>query len=269
MPTDRYSRQSFLGDDAQERIRACTVGVVGLGGGGSHIVQQLAHLGFHHYVLYDLDCVEDTNLNRLVGATEEDAALHRPKIEIARRQIEVLQPKAHVQAFTDRWQEHPLPLRSCDIVFGCVDGLAERQQLEVSARRYMIPYIDIGLDIHRRESGPPVMAGQVVMSMPGDPCFSCMGFLNETNLAREAALYGDAGIRPQVVWANGVLASTAVGIALHLITGWSEPGHGSLYLQYNGNDMTVQPHVRLQYLPKVPCPHFPMNQVGDPVFRPV
>ena len=66
--TERYSRQSFLGPDAQERIERAVVGVVGLGGGGSHIVQQLAHIGFQRYVLYDDDAVEDTNLNRLIGS---------------------------------------------------------------------------------------------------------------------------------------------------------------------------------------------------------
>jgi len=266
---DRYSRQSFLGVDAQERIRACVVGIVGLGGGGSHLVQQLAHLGFLHYVLYDPDRVEDTNLNRLVGATEADAALQRPKIKVARRMIYGLQPVAHVHAYASRWQDHPHPLRGCDIVFGCVDGLAERQQLENSARRYLIPYIDIGLDIHKREDGPPIMAGQVVLSMPGDLCFSCMGFLNETNLAAEAALYGDAGIRPQIVWANGVLASSAVGIALELLTGWSGSRRGPVYLQYTGNDGAVKPHVRMQFLPTEPCSHFPSDRVGDPVFRPL
>jgi tRNA A37 threonylcarbamoyladenosine dehydratase len=66
MSTDRYSRQSFLGPDSVGRIARCTVGVPGLGGGGSHIIQQLAHIGFQRYVIYDGDIVEDSNLNRLV-----------------------------------------------------------------------------------------------------------------------------------------------------------------------------------------------------------
>jgi tRNA A37 threonylcarbamoyladenosine dehydratase len=41
-----FSRQSFLGPDSQQIIEAATVGVVGLGGGGSQIVQALAHIGF-------------------------------------------------------------------------------------------------------------------------------------------------------------------------------------------------------------------------------
>jgi hypothetical protein len=265
----RYSRQSFLGDHSQAMIETCIVGVVGLGGGGSHIVQQLAHLGFQHYVLYDPDCVEDTNLNRLVGATEADVALRRPKIDIARRLIHGLQLSAKVQAYAERWQENPLPLRNCDVVFGCIDGFAERQQLEASARRYLIPYVDIGLDIHKRDDGPPIMAGQVILSMPGEPCFTCTGFLNESNLAREAARYGEAGIRPQVIWANGVLASTAVGVAVDLLTGWSGTTPGSVYLQYTGNDGIIKPHVRLGFLPGQACPHYPLTQAGDPVFRPV
>ena len=66
MKVDRYSRQSFLGPDSEEYIARCTVAIPGLGGGGSQIVQQLAHIGFQNYVLYDDDVVEESNLNRLI-----------------------------------------------------------------------------------------------------------------------------------------------------------------------------------------------------------
>jgi molybdopterin/thiamine biosynthesis adenylyltransferase len=72
MSADRYSRRSFLGSDAEERISDCTVGIVGLGGGGSHIVQRFAHIGFQDHVIYDDDRVEESNLNRLVGARSSD-----------------------------------------------------------------------------------------------------------------------------------------------------------------------------------------------------
>ena len=74
MSKERFSRQSFLGPDSEARIARCTVGVAGLGGGGSHIIQQLAHIGFQRFVTYDGDVVEDSNLNRLVGATSVDVA---------------------------------------------------------------------------------------------------------------------------------------------------------------------------------------------------
>jgi hypothetical protein len=48
-----------------------------------------------------------------------------------------------------------------------------------------------------------------------------MGFLTDELLTQEAARYGDAGGRPQVIWSNGVLCSAAVGIIVDLLTGWS------------------------------------------------
>ena len=46
-------RQSFLGADSDARLDQTMVGLVGLGGGNSHVAQQLAHLGFGNFVLID------------------------------------------------------------------------------------------------------------------------------------------------------------------------------------------------------------------------
>ena len=50
-------------------LDAATIGIVGLGGGGSHVVQQTAHMGVGGYVNADPDVIEDTNTNRLIGGT--------------------------------------------------------------------------------------------------------------------------------------------------------------------------------------------------------
>lgn len=262
------SRQSFLGPRSDRIFRSVTVGVVGLGGGGSHIVQQLAHVGLQNYVLYDGDAIDESNLNRLIGGTIQDVANKTLKVNIAARVISGLQPMAKIKLVKSRWQSDPLPLRGCDMVFGCVDGFAERRELEIATRRYLIPLIDIGMDVQPSIEGqPPRMGGQVILSMPGDLCMTCMGFLNEQSLAREAALYGAAGPRPQVVWSNGVLASTAVGIAVDLLTDWTKSLRQSVYLSYDGNSQTLQPHLRMSFLKDVNCPHFPPHNVGDPVFK--
>ena len=69
---DRQSRQSFLGDHSEKFLKATTAGVIGLSGGGSHVCQQLAHIGVGNYVIVDPQVIEDTNLNRLVGGTAAD-----------------------------------------------------------------------------------------------------------------------------------------------------------------------------------------------------
>ena len=122
-------------------------------------------------------------------------------------------------------------------------------------------------DVHEAGDEPPVMGGQVILSMPGGPCMFCLGFLTEEKLGREAANYGAAGGRPQVVWPNGVLASTAVGVAVDLLTDWSRSLRGPVYLSYRANDGTVAPHRRLAYIQDGGCSHYPVDQVGDPRFE--
>jgi molybdopterin-synthase adenylyltransferase len=263
MSGERYCRQSFLGEKAEHIFATCIVGIVGLGGGGSHIAQQLAYLGFQQFVIYDPECIEESNLNRNIGGTESDVQIQQQKVAIAERLIRSVQPQAQVESFTTKWQENPLPLHQCDIIFGCVDGLKERRELETCARRFLIPYIDIGLDVHQVGDEPPIMAGQVLLSMPGEPCLICMGFLAESAFALEASLYGDAGRRPQVVWANGVLASTAIGLAVELLTGWTKHLSIPVYLVYRANESTVQSSARLPFLPKGTCSHYDPDQVGD------
>ena len=67
--------------------------------------------------------------------------------------------------------------------------------------------------------------------------------IDDENLSDEGRRYGDAGIRPQVVWANGVLASTAVGLAIDSLNGWTRtvPEKGVVYLSYDGNTGLVFP----------------------------
>lgn len=262
MSAGRYSRQSFLGQFSEEQISRCMVGIPGLGGGGSHIVQQLAYIGFQNYVLYDDDAVEESNLNRLVGATAADALAETPKLHLAKMKIYSLQPRATVRGLACKWQEQPEALRECQIVLGCVDSYKGREELEIACRRYLMHYIDIGMDVHGEER--PVIGGQVILSSPGGPCMRCMGFLTEEKLAQEAARYGNAGRRPQVVWPNGVLASTAVGLAVDLVTGWTQLRRSHAYLVYDGNEGTLKESVTLRKL-KADCPHFSVTELGDPV----
>jgi molybdopterin/thiamine biosynthesis adenylyltransferase len=260
--SERYQRQSFLGPGAQKKIERVTAGVVGLGGGGSHIVQQLAHIGFKEYAIYDPQTADESNLNRLVGAGVEDVGCD--KIKIARRMIKRLQPHAKISLHRLRWQEDPEPLMGCDLVFGCLDTFQDRDELETFCRRHLILYIDIGMDVHQVKDDPPRMAGQVILSAPGRPCMKCLGFITPEKLALEAAKYGVAGPRPQVVWPNGVLASSAVGIAINSLTNWTAGREAPFYLSYDGNRNTVVDHPRLRYGIPDRCPHYQFAGAGTP-----
>lgn len=258
---ERYQRQSFLGVNSQVEIERTIIGVIGLGGGGSHIVQQLAHIGFKHFILYDDDFVTETNLNRLIGARSIDVPAETSKLHLAKTMILGLKPDAEIESFSCHWQESPDALKRCHIIFGCIETYLGRLEIEQHSRRYLSHYIDIGMDVH----GGPTIGGQIILSSPDGPCMKCIGFITEENLTKEGTAYDKAGGRPQVVWPNGVLASTAVGIAVDLVTGWTRLQKKSYYRVYDGRRDTLEEPIDTQ-IPVI-CPHYGPEQIGDPILR--
>ena len=261
----RLDRQSFLGPDSDLVLASATIGVVGLGGGGSHVVQQAAHMGIGGYVNVDPQTIEDTNTNRLIGGTLADVAAELPKTDIAERLIRSLQPHARLISARNSWHAGTDLLKTADVIIGAVDSFKEREQLERFARRYLIPYIDIGMDVH--DLGKEfLVSGQVILSTPGAPCLRCCGFITDDRLKREANRYGAAGGRPQVVWSNGVLASTAIGLLTQILTPWYRKPAAFVYLEYDGNKGTVTRSAHMEVLKEYICPHHPADETGDPMF---
>jgi hypothetical protein len=262
----RFDRQSFLGADSESRLYAATLGLVGLGGGGSHIVQQTGHLGIGGYVLVDPDHITETNTNRLIGGTLADLKAATTKVAIAERVIRALQEQPRIIPVNDTWHNATGELKRCDIIVGGVDSFREREQLERFARRHLIPYIDIGMDVHDLGDKSYLIGGQLILSMPGKACLRCCGLITEERLALEANKYGAAGSRPQVVWSNGVLASAAVGLIAQLLTLWFTEPPEFIYLDYDGNRGTLIPNDRMELLRNKVCPHHPSEETGDPLF---
>lgn len=268
--SEQFIRQSFLGEDSEDILFATRIGIIGYGGGGSHIGQQAAHIGIGDILVIDPDVVEEKNLNRLVGATHDDAINVVPKVQVAERVITGLFPKGRVRGIQAEWSSQIETLRDRHIIFGCVDSFAERAALERFCRRFLIPYIDIGMDVIGREDRFQIV-GQAVLSSPDHACLRCLGIIDDETLALEerARQYGDAGSKPQVVWPNGVLASTAVGLAMQLVTPWQGKTCLSAHLEYNGDLGTLAESGRHKAFvaKRMTCPHYRPDELGDPLFN--
>ena len=74
-----------FGEDGQRAIQALRVAIIGLGGTGSVVARQLAHIEVRRFLLIDPRALDETNLNRVVGARRSE--IGRPKVHIARRII--------------------------------------------------------------------------------------------------------------------------------------------------------------------------------------
>src|SRR5581483_5506482 len=72
-PSARFDRNiRAFGELGQNILRGLKVGIVGLGGIGSIVAQQLSYLGVRNFVVLDMDTIDESNLNRLVSATRKD-----------------------------------------------------------------------------------------------------------------------------------------------------------------------------------------------------
>lgn len=95
----RYNRHIIIpgfGLEAQQKLKAARVLVIGSGGLGSPLLLYLAAAGVGHIGIVDFDVVEDSNLHRQVLFGVEELGL--PKVEAAKKRLLSLNP--HIQIET-------------------------------------------------------------------------------------------------------------------------------------------------------------------------
>lgn len=228
---EREDRQVLLwGAAGQQRLRDARIVVVGAGGTGSHVVSQLAHLGVGHLVLVDHDVVTASNLSRMVGATP--GAVGSFKVQVLKETASRIRPAMTVDAVAASIVDMDAAwLGQFDAVVCCTDGHGSRALLTELAAQYLIPLIDLGIEVqpgsHRSRAG-----GGVRVIRPGDPCLHCMAildpalvreeFLTDDERSIERArgyLRGHHEAAPAVIALNGVVASLAVVELLDLLVG--------------------------------------------------
>ena len=184
----RRNMQTF-GRGTYERLCQLRVAVVGCSGTGSVVVEQLARLGVGHLVLIDPDVVEYKNLNRIVNATNEDAALARPKVEVLARAVAEMGLGTTVETHALNLVT-PRAVRAVsgsDVVFGCMDGAEGRNVLNRVATTYLLPYFDVGVRLDADgHGGIDDIWGTVHYLQPGGSSLHDRGAYSMDDVAAEA-----------------------------------------------------------------------------------
>jgi predicted ThiF/HesA family dinucleotide-utilizing enzyme len=253
-PEPWFARQELaLGRSGQSRLRCTRVAVVGLGGIGSVVAMQLAHLGVGELVLIDGDVVEASNLSRIVGARQGDVGT-TSKVEIARRYTESL-GFARVETYPAYLDAgHEALLASCDLVFSCVDRQLPRALLNQIAYRHLIPTIDLGTVFRVDETGLMMSdSGRVVVVGPGRPCLSCWGHLDphalrieslaaeeREALVREGYIEGAYEAQPSVMAFNTFVAGAGVVEFMRIVTGFAGTQYPPNRLAFSFSEGTVK-----------------------------
>ena len=251
------SRMSFLGEGLNW-LREATITVLGAGGGGSHLAQQVAHLRVGRLPFVDFDPLEEHNVERVVGAGYGDVG--KLKVELLAERFGDLKTRIIPVPHKAESREGRRWIEQSDIVFGAVDGARARNNIEGFCRAALVPYVDIGLKIHVAEDETTVLAigGQIVTSVPGGPCLWCAEVVTDEALLLDRQEYVAGRPEQQVVSLNGILASQAVSGMLSLMTGYAPGFPVPPVIRYDGLTHTMKPDPYI----KSPCPHYPLDAAG-------
>lgn len=245
-PVDEtYSRQVLaLSIEGQRKIKQVTVGVVGVGGTGSHVVQQLAHLGVSNFILVDADLIEESNRSRVVGSQPADATGSRTKVTVVKRLVKVINRDAQVLCIEKMIEDMEAisVLRNADVVFCCTDDLASRGILNAFAYQYLIPVIDMGVQVQPDKRGAiRRVSGRITVLLPDGACLRCLGIIDPEKVTTEiedgqrlSYLGTEQAPSPAVISLNGVVASLAVTEFLQLVTDFARRQGERVYWLYDG-----------------------------------
>ncbi|ATZ94074.1 molybdopterin-synthase adenylyltransferase MoeB [Dickeya fangzhongdai] len=234
--TLRYNRQIVLRGfdfDAQERLKASRVLIVGLGGLGCAAAQYLASAGVGRLTLLDFDTVSLSNLQRQV--LHRDDRIGMPKVESARLTLQGINPHVHITPVQDNLDDDALLalVMQHDAVVDCTDNVSIRDRLNRLCFMQKTPLV----------SGAAIrMEGQISVFtyQPEEPCYRCLSRL----FGDGALTCVEAGVMAPLV---GVIGSLQALETIKLLARYGQPLAGKLLLF---DAMTMQ--FREMRLPKNP-----------------
>lgn len=205
---DTFARnQGALSDAEQRLLQEKRVAVIGCGGLGGYVVEELVRIGVGRLDLFDPDVFSPSNCNRQLNALQSTQG--RNKAEVAAARATDIHPFCAVVA-------HPLDFRAgdedglqVDAVVDCLDDVQARRDLSQLCNRRNLPLV------HGAVSG---WYGQVGVQLPG---FDLIDRLYPQRAAAGAA-------PPSVLsFTVAAIASLQVVEAVKLLLGQSSSLHNS------------------------------------------
>jgi molybdopterin-synthase adenylyltransferase len=227
------SRQLDALGVVHDQVRSLSVALVGCGGLGSPLAEQLVRMGVRELLLLDDDVLDTpSNVRRVFGSVAADLAASTPpaKVDVVGRHLDQLGLDTEVRRLRgDVTLEAPFrAVLDADVVISATDTHGSRAVLNDMPATYLLPVIDVGVRVGNKAGGE--LAGLVAelrLLTPERPCLWCRGAINaemiraETmpqsereGLRREGSLTGAVGEVVPSVAALTVLGSAMAACAL-------------------------------------------------------
>jgi sulfur-carrier protein adenylyltransferase/sulfurtransferase len=199
----RYSRQISLaeiGETGQQKLQNARVLVIGAGGLGCPVLQNLASAGVGTIGIVDGDIVDETNLHRQLLYTLKDCG--KSKAKTAKKAILKLNPELEIKVFSEYFNKQNASeiIKNYQIIVDCTDTLAVRYLINDLAIVKKIPVVYAS--IYKFE-------GQLsVFNYKNGPSYRCLFPEKEgLNTVQNCVESGVLGILPNTL---GTLQATEV-----------------------------------------------------------
>ena len=183
---DQFDRNiRAFGGEIQKVLGDLHVAIVGCGGTGSAVIEQLVRLGVRHLRLFDPKTLTAGHLTRVYGSFLKDVG--EPKVDVSAAHVGRIAPDAEVMTTQAKitLESTAKLLIDADVVFGCTDDNAGRLVLSRIASYLLTPVIDCGVLLSSGSGGQLVgIDGRVTVLAPGAACLVCR---NRIDLQRAAA----------------------------------------------------------------------------------
>lgn len=214
-----------FGAEGQSVLQALRVGIVGAGGTGSAVFEQLVRLGVGSILIIDPDVINDdgSNVTRVYGSSITD--IGQPKVALAERNASRIGLRTDVVSIHGTINDEATARRltDCDVVFGCTDDNRGRVTLGRIATWYLVPVIDMGVKLTSIGKTLRNIEGRVSTIEPGGGCLQCRGRIDAAALQAEVLHPGERARRVDEGYAAGLdepdpaVVAFTTGVAAHAV----------------------------------------------------
>jgi len=243
-----------FGTNVQHTLGNLSIGIVGCGGTGSAVAEQLVRLGVRHLALIDPDELSASNVTRVYGSTVSDVG--RAKVEVLKNHLLRIAPELNCDTIPSMITLEATARRliGCDVIFGCTDDNAGRLVLSRLATYLLTPVIDCGVLLSSDADGFITgIDGRITIMSAGQACLICRDRIDlaragaelltpEERRRREDEGYAPALGRtePAVVTFTTAVAAMAVSELLERLIGYGpEPRPSELLLRCHEREIST------------------------------
>ncbi len=240
----------------QRTLGDLRIGIVGCGGTGSAVAEQLTRLGARKLILIDPDILSETNVTRVYGS--HPGLVGVPKAALLKDHLAQIAPSSAIDAVQGMITSSATVrhLLDCDVVFGCTDDNAGRLVLSRLASYFMTPVIDCGVllssDADDTLTG---IHGRVTTLVPGQACLVCRNRIDVARASSELLTPGERarrveegyapaleGIEPAVITYTTIVAAIAVSELLERLIGFGPVPRPSEVI-FRGHDRELSTNI--------------------------